>query len=276
MTYVRSIRSAKPRNVDSEWYQQWSMFEDSEQSLFFDWIAPVTLQDFAGKTVLEAGCGGGQHTALLASVASSVTAVDLNTAEIARNRNKAAANVEFVDADLCTMKLDRQFDVVICIGVIHHTDDPDACFRTLYDHCRPGGRVIVWTYSSEGNAMVRYGVEPVRKALLRRLSRKRLAALSTAVTAALYPAIYSIYCVPAFRFLPYFKYFAKARELTFRRNVLNVFDKLNAPQTFFTTREKCEEWFNPGNFQAASISIRPHSGVSYSLTGLKLNPAKAA
>jgi 2-polyprenyl-3-methyl-5-hydroxy-6-metoxy-1,4-benzoquinol methylase len=276
MSDARSSQQSTARNVNSEWYQQWSMFEDSEQSLFFEWIAPVTLDDFKGKTVLEGGCGGGQHTALLASVAASVTAVDLNTAEIARNRNKSATNVKFVDADLCTMKLGEQFDIVICIGVIHHTDDPDACFHTLYDHCRPGGRVIIWTYSSEGNALVRYGVEPVRKTLLRRVSRNSLATISTAITAALYPVIHTVYRVPAFRFLPYFEYFAKARELTFHRNVLNVFDKLNAPQTFFTTRAKCEEWFNTSRFEAGTISIRPHAGVSYSLTGVKLNPATAA
>lgn len=276
MPNARSSPDQSTRNVNSEWYQQWSMFEDSEQSLFFEWIAPVTLGDFAGKTVLEGGCGGGQHTALLASVAANVTAVDLNTTEIARKRNRSARNVKFVDADLCTMQLGEQFDIVICIGVIHHTDDPDACFRTLYDHCRPGGRVIIWTYSSEGNAMVRYGVEPIRKSLLRGLSRKNLAAVSTAITAALYPIIYTVYCVPAFKFLPYFEYFAKARQLTFHRNVLNVFDKLNAPQTFFTTRAKCEQWFNTSRFQAGTISIRPHAGVSYSLTGIKLNPAGAA
>ena len=252
------------------------MFEDSEQSLFHEWIAPVTLDDFKGKTVLEGGCGGGQHTAMMASVAASVTAVDLNTAEIARERNKSATNVKFVDADLCTMKLGEQFDIVICIGVIHHTDDPDASFRTLYDHCRPGGRVIIWTYSSEGNALVRYGVEPVRKSLLRHVSRKNLATISTAITAALYPVIYTVYRVPALKFLPYFEYFAKARELTFHRNMLNVFDKLNAPQTFFTTRAKCEEWFNTSRFEPGTISIRPHAGVSYSLTGVKRNPATPA
>jgi 2-polyprenyl-3-methyl-5-hydroxy-6-metoxy-1,4-benzoquinol methylase len=263
-------------NVNSEWYQQWSMFEDTEQSLFSEWIAPVKLADFAGKTVLEGGCGGGQHTALMASVASSVTAVELNTAEIARKRNQAASNVTFVDADLCTMKLDKRFDIVICIGVIHHTDDPDACFRTLYDHCRPGGRVIIWTYSSEGNALVRYGVEPIRQLLLRHLSRGSLAVISNLVTAALYPIIYTVYRVPAFRFLPYFEYFAKAREMTFDRNVLNVFDKLNAPQTFFTTRTKCHKWFSASRFRPETISIRPHAGVSYSLTGVKLDPVRTA
>jgi len=253
----------------SEWHQQWSMFEDHVEFLFHDWIKPNTLETFRSKDVLEGGCGGGQHTAMVAPVASSVTAVDLNTADIARERNRQFKNVTFVEGDLATMELGRQFDVVFCIGVIHHTDDPDATFRNLYRHCRSGGRMIIWTYSAEGNAMVRYGVEPIRKLVLRHLSRKNLHALSCLITAALYPPIHTVYRLPVLRFLPYYEYFANARRLSFARNVLNVFDKLNAPQTIFTTRAKCSEWFDPSRFEAESISILPYAGVSYSLSGIK-------
>src|SRR5690349_10603962 len=96
----------------SEWHQQWSMFRDDERFLFKDWIAPVTMDEFRGKDVLECGCGGGQHTAFVAPLARSITAVDLNTIDIARQRNAAFPNVHFVEADLGTMNLGRQFDIV--------------------------------------------------------------------------------------------------------------------------------------------------------------------
>jgi hypothetical protein len=51
--------------------------------------------------------------------------------------------------------------------------------------------------------------------------------------------------------------------------MLNVFDKLNAPQTRFTTLQKCHEWFSPQRFEPGSISIRKYAGVSYSLVGVK-------
>jgi SAM-dependent methyltransferase len=259
----------------SEWYYQWQTFQDDEERLFLDWIHPNTMQTFAGRKVLEGGCGGGQHTAMLARVAESVTAVDLNTTEIARERNRGVRNVRFVEADLCTMELGEEFDVVVSVGVIHHTDDPDAAFRALYSHTKPGGRLIVWTYSAEGNALVRNLVEPVRRLILRRLSRPTVVGISVAVTAALYPVIHSVYRLPFLRFLPYYEYFASARRLSFRRNMLNVFDKLNAPQTFFTTKAKCHEWFNPARFEPESIIIRMHDGVSYSLSGTKRLQAAA-
>lgn len=252
-----------------EWRQQWAMFQDHERFLFEEWIAPVTLEDLRGKDVLEAGCGGGQHTAMVAPIAASVTAVDLNTAELARERNRRFTNVSFLEGDIAAMDLGRQFDVVYCIGVIHHTDDPDRTFANLYRHCKPGGRVIVWTYSAEGNSLVRYGVEPLRKLLLRHLPRLALADLSRLITAALYPPVYTVYRIERLSFLPYFEYFRNFRRLSFERNLLNVFDKLNAPQTRFTTRATCSEWFSAARFVPESISIRPYAGVSYSLTGIK-------
>lgn len=245
------------------------MFECTERFLFDKWIAPATYADFIGKDVLECGCGGGQHTSFVAPYARSVTAVDLNTADVARQRNPALSNVTFIGADISTMDLGQQYDVVFCLGVIHHTNDPDATFRNIFRHCKPGGRIIIWTYSAEGNAMVRFGVEPLRKLFLRHFSRKKLLAIAKIVTVALYPIIFTIYRIHALRFLPYFDYFVNFRRMTFERNLLNVFDKLNAPQTHFTTRQKCSEWFNAVNFEPESISILHYLGVSYTLLGIK-------
>jgi len=160
--------------------------------------------------------------------------------------------------------------------VIHHTDHPDRTFEAIYRHCKPGGLVIIWTYSAEGNELVRYLVEPARKLVLRRLSRSVLVTLSEIMTAALYPVVYSVYLPRFTSFLPYHEYFANFRRLTFRRNVLNVFDKLNAPQTHFTTRDTCHRWFSPARFDKDSIAILKYAGVSYSLSGVKRRDAEAA
>ena len=260
-----------PQQVkQSEWHEQWSLYQDDERFLFEDWIRPATLNDLRGKDVLECGCGGGQHTLFMAEIAKSVTAVDLNTVDIARKRVAHLDNVTFVEADLARMCLERQFDVVVCIGVIHHTDDPTATFQNLFRHCRPGGLVIIWTYSAEGNELVSWVVEPVRKLILRRLPRTALRTVSRLITALLYPVVHSVYRLPVARVLPYYDYFANFRRLSFERNDLNVFDKLNAPQTRFTTRAKCDEWFNAGRFEPDTIHVTPYVGVSYSLVGTRL------
>lgn len=263
------MQAREAQRKQNEWHDQWSRFEDRERFLFDEWIEPVRLDDFAGRDVLEVGCGGGQHTSFIAPVAATVTAVDLNTTEIARRRNAGSDNVEFLEADAATMDLGRDFDIVLSIGMIHHTDDPDRTFDNLYRHCRSGGRVIVWTYSAEGNALMRWLVEPARRLLLARLPRPLIVALSYLLTALLMPLVHTVYRIPWLSFLPYYDYFANARRLSFRRSMLNIFDKLNAPQTHFITRRRCEEWFSPERFVPSSISIRPYVGVSYSLTGVK-------
>lgn len=265
---MTSRRTAGQGKQD-EWKEQWTIFQDDERFLFEEWIAPRTLEDFRGRTVLECGCGGGQHTGFVAPVASRITAVDLNAIEVARARNAGFSNIRYVESDIATLDLDERFDVVFCVGVIHHTDDPDRTFEAIYRHCRPGGLVIVWTYSSEGNALVRFLVEPARALLLKHLPRTLLVRLSEVITAALYPIVYTVYVPKATAFLPYHEYFANFRRLSFRRNVLNVFDKLNAPQTRFTTLDTCRRWFNPARFDEATISIRRYAGVSYSLSGVK-------
>ena len=167
------------------------------------------------------------------------------------------------------MDLGRQFDVVICIGVIQHTQDPDATFRSIYKHCKPGGKVVVWAYSFEGNELVRWVVEPIRALLLRHLSRKTLVVFSHLFTLMMLPFVYTIYRFNWARHLPYFEYFKNFRKLSYHRNMLNVFDKLNAPSTVVFTRQHCETWFSELLFEKESIHVRWHAGVSYSLSGIK-------
>jgi SAM-dependent methyltransferase len=253
----------------SQWAEQWALFRNADMRQFNEWIAPATLESLRGKDVLECGCGGGHHTDMIAQHARSVTAVDLNTADQAAQLNADNDNVSFVEADLATMDLGRQFDAVICVGVIHHTDNPSATFENMFRHLKPGGTMIVWTYAAEGNGLVRYGVEPVRKALLQRLPRRALRWIAAPITLALYPIVHSIYRVPGLSFLPYYDYFANFRRLPWHHNFMNVFDKLNAPQTQFTTRATAEAWMSPLRFEPESVSLRHYAGVSYSLVGTR-------
>jgi len=255
-----------PQQKQVEWFEQWRLAQDHELFLFRDWILPNTLEDFKDKDVLDCGCGGGQHTSFVAPYARSVTAVDLNSVEVAKERNKDFKNVAFFEDDIAEMDLGRQFDVVFSIGVIHHTDNPEKTVANMVRHTAPGGRIILWVYSREGNFLVEHLVEPFRKAFLARLSRKTLLVLARCVTALMYPPIHTVYVLPL-RFLPFYEYFGNFRKLSFERNTLNVFDKLNAPQVQFIDRRRAESWLGHGGFR--DISITPYKGVSWRISGTK-------
>ncbi len=250
----------------SEWLWQWQHMQDHNRWLFDEWIFPVTLKDFAGKTVLDCGCGGGQHVEFTAPVASHVTAVDLNALETAKERNAARTNVSYEEADIAKMDLGKTFDVVYSIGVLHHTDNPTASFRNIAKHCSKGGRVLVWVYSREGNFLNEWVLEPLKRVLIDHLPRSVVLGLARLLTAAMYVPIYTVYLLPV-RFLPFYEYFQNWRRLSFERNMLNVFDKLNAPQTWFIPRSQVEDWFRDEDF--SDVCISPYKGVSWRATGIR-------
>ena len=259
--------AAVRQRQQSEWLIQWKEFEDDASFLFAGWIYPATLDDFGGKTVLDAGCGGGQHLAQIAVHARKVVGVDLNTAEIARQRTARLQNVTVLEADIAEMDLGEQFDVVLSIGVIHHTDDPDKTVRNLKRHIKPGGKLILWVYAEEGNFLVQALLEPLKRSFLLRLTKPIVRLLAEVLTVTISLPVYSIYLLPL-PFLPFYEYFQNWRRLSFRRNVLNVFDKLNAPQTAFIPREQVQRWMSPYEFREVHISC--YQGISWRASGTKI------
>ena len=249
-----------------EWAWQWDHLQDDNQWLFQEWLWPVTLEDFRGKSVLDCGCGGGQHVSFVAPYAREVTGVDLNALESARRRTANLPNVQFVEADIAKMDLGKRFDHVYSIGVLHHTDNPTASFRNVAHHAAPGGKVSVWVYSREGNWINEWILEPLKRIVIDHLPRGVVLFMARVLTALLYIPIYTVYLLPL-TFLPFYQYFQNWRRLSFERNVLNVFDKLNAPQTWFIPRTMVEEWFSDDLFSGVHIS--PSKGVSWRASGIK-------
>ncbi len=221
---------------------------------------------FEVKKFLNVVAGGGQHTSFIAPYAKYITAVDLNTIDIAIQRNSKLHNIKFIEADIACMDLGKKFDIVFSIGVVHHTDNPYKTFENLRRHVMPGGKLILWVYSEEGNFMVKNIVEPLRKSLLWRMNKKMLLKLSKALTILMYIPIYSLYLLPI-KFMPYYEYFENFRKLSFGRNHLNVFDKLNAPQVIFINRAEIGKWFNQDDFK--DVHISNYKGVSWRASGVK-------
>ena len=105
--------------------------------------------------ILVAGCGTGFN--LLMSVAGyrdyRLTAIDLSLNSLshaARHvRDLGLPNIRLMQGDILELgALDRSFDIVESIGVLHHMADPMAGWRILADKLKPGGVMQIGLYST--------------------------------------------------------------------------------------------------------------------------------
>ena len=122
-------------------------------------IAGGSLDVFKGKKSLEAGCGAGRFTELTLEAGASVFAIDLSSAVEANHKNCSKFGHYFAaQADIMNLPVAaEQFDIVLCIGVIQHTPDPEATMNVLCSHVRPGGMLLIDHYSHN------YPATPVRR-----------------------------------------------------------------------------------------------------------------
>ncbi len=106
--------------------------------------------------VLIAGCGTGQQ-ALQSSTAygpnARLVAMDLSAASLGYATDMATVhaidNVTFVQGDLLDCgSLDRTFDIIECVGVLHHMADWRAGWAGLLHQLKPGGLMYVGLYSA--------------------------------------------------------------------------------------------------------------------------------
>jgi SAM-dependent methyltransferase len=102
--------------------------------------------------VLDLGCGTGQMTLFLANGRRLVVGADLTRASLALAADAARRfGVErafFVETDLRRPGLaEGRFEVVLSLGVLHHTPDPRAAFASLARLARPDGVIVVGLYN---------------------------------------------------------------------------------------------------------------------------------
>lgn len=108
-----------------------------------------------GKRVLEVGCGVGWFaTSMAVHYGCEVTAIDFNPVAVGRAQEialAASADVSVKVADLFRYVPEKPAEVVVSLGVLHHTNDCMGAVRRICNHfVEPGGHVFIGLYHLYG------------------------------------------------------------------------------------------------------------------------------
>jgi SAM-dependent methyltransferase len=237
---------------------------------FEDWMAPITRDDVMGKDVLELGCGNASLLVHMASWQPSyLEGVDLGDSVLSAEKNLRAISFKkwkITKEDLALFRSDG-FDIVYCIGVIHHLKDPKSGFDSLVANTRPGGRFHGWVYAREGNAIVIYIVDPIRKIVshLPWWFTKYFVATPLAVPFYLYAKFVAFTGMRKAPMGEYMQWISK-REFGFFRHV--AFDQLVTPQTTYISKNTIESWLaSSDKIDQAAKYIIMRNGNSWKFGG---------
>lgn len=118
--------------------------------------------------ILDAGCGTGVGTEYLVHLnpQAQVVGIDLSAGALAvakeRCQRSGANRVEFHHLSLYDVgQLPGEFDLINCVGVLHHLPDPIRGIQSLAPKLAPGGLMHVFVYGELG----RWEIQLMQKAL---------------------------------------------------------------------------------------------------------------
>jgi SAM-dependent methyltransferase len=111
--------------------------------------------------ILIAGCGTGQQIMHMVSGydAWNLTGIDMSRASLAyAQRQIQKFDVPDVDLMVCDIlnvgQLGKQFDIIECVGVLHHMAEPLKGWRALTEVLQPGGIMTIGLYSAAARRTV--------------------------------------------------------------------------------------------------------------------------
>jgi len=115
-------------------------------------VVEMPLKELSGRKVLEIGSGGGAHSALFKKYGAHVTAVDIIKERVLSTAKKLALVAEgkglALQADAENLPFaDELFDIVYSNGVLHHSENTEACIKEVLRVLKPGGKAVIMLYS---------------------------------------------------------------------------------------------------------------------------------
>ena len=233
----------------------------------------LSPHEFAGKLVLDAGCGMGRYSAVALSLGAEVVSVDMSeslirVAELAKTQPK----LHPVEADLLHPPFKKGlFDIAYSQGVLHHTADTRAAFKAVGALVKPRGLFSVWLYGKAGR-FSDFSTNPLKPgrgwiARHRRLAwcvvlaRHAVSDFVRVFTTRLPVSVVYALCYPLtwLGVVPGLKWFTYSVDPRYQVRLIENFDWISPPYQWHHTKEELQKWFAEEGFTI--VSLLPHGLV---------------
>jgi SAM-dependent methyltransferase/uncharacterized protein YbaR (Trm112 family) len=227
--------------------RNWDAFNDVilsnealNDELFRDWIAPCDPAEFEGQVVLEPGCGMGRWLRVAAKYRPRVLiGVDYSSVAYTAARNvRHLDNVHVIRGDLLHLPLKRRIESIYCLGVVHHTPEPERSFDALVQALAPGGQINCWVYGAENNGWITDFISPLREHVTSKLPHALLGVISAGLCLPLLAAAVAA-AIPGFPYRDYLRYL---KRYPFRYMCHIVYDHLVPEISHYLRRGELESW----------------------------------
>ena len=157
------VRNGIPRFINSNYAQafgfQWNRFQKTQLDSYTktnitrerleESLGVELLEKVGDLNCLEIGCGAGRFTEILLKLCAQVVSVDLSDAVDANKINfPISGSHTIIQGDVLKLPFKTEnFGLVVCLGVIQHTPDPESTIIALSKQVQPGGWLVIDHYT---------------------------------------------------------------------------------------------------------------------------------
>lgn len=209
---------------------------------------------FAGKALVDVGCGNGVISNLFSQFGSNVVGLDINFAIVrAAKHFKQNKKLHFVQGSAFHPPFKKGiFDIVYSTGVLHHTYNTKKAFFSMSDLCKNGGRIYIWLYGDYRGFIKAFNIatNSIRLVVSRLPSRIQNFVIKTM-------AVFYGIAHGHMR-----KFFMESKTINYNRNQLihAVRDRFTPVYAHMHSSSEVTKWFADAGF--SNIAIVPKQGTS--------------